>query len=156
MRSVGCGSIRSRLRHGTGGRTLRQLESYKVPVGVAGSFCVRPAAWTKSGEKPSRGSESGCATSPRPVAIRRADARAAGRSGDGGPGVSQVARSVVAGSFCVWRSNPEALDTFVYNGRTVDHPFRSFHSFWSNERSTTCRFKEGSKLAVGYNAYVDG
>ena len=49
---MGCGATRSRWSLGTGGRTLRQLESYKVPLGVAGSFCVRPAAWTKSGEKP--------------------------------------------------------------------------------------------------------
>jgi endonuclease YncB( thermonuclease family) len=32
---------------------------------AAGSFCVRPAPWTKSGEKPSPGSKRGCATSRR-------------------------------------------------------------------------------------------
>jgi hypothetical protein len=51
MRSVGCGATRIRWRHGTGGKTLPQLESYKVTVGVAGPSRVRPAAWTKSGEK---------------------------------------------------------------------------------------------------------
>ena len=52
MPSVGRGATRIQWRHGTGGKTLPQLESYKVRAGVAGSFSVRPAAWTMSVEKP--------------------------------------------------------------------------------------------------------
>ena len=89
MRSVGFGSIRSRWRHGTGGRTLRQLESYKVPLGVAGSFYVRPAAWTKSGEKPIARIQE---------LLRDIPEERAGRGGARGR-VNPGARNVVAGVF---------------------------------------------------------
>ena len=87
MRSVGCGPTQSRWSLGTGGKTLPQLESYKVPVGVAGPFWVRPAAWTKSGKKP------------------RPDPRVVARHPQG-PGVSQVARSVVPGFFLRLEEQP--------------------------------------------------
>ena len=87
MRSVGCGPTQSRWSLGTGGKTLPQLKSYKVPVGVAG-LCVRPAAWTNSGEKQDR---------PDPRVVARHPQ---------GPGVSQVARSVVPWFFLRLEEQP--------------------------------------------------
>src|ERR1017187_1024880 len=101
MLSVGYGASRSRWRLGNGGRTLPTLESYKVPVGVAGSFYVRLEAWTKSGEKPSP-DPSVDARHPRgAAAFGGSDAGAAGRGGAGGPGVTPDARNVMDGSFCL-------------------------------------------------------
>ena len=76
---------------GSGGGPPQRLESYKVPAAVAGSFCVRPAALTRSHRPDPRVD----ARHPRgSFALGGTDPSAAGRGGEGRSGVNPHTHTV--------------------------------------------------------------